>query len=50
MEEKSLCEACKKGKDISHVGESEVESGDSYDVGSVKQHFVADSSSSESDG
>ena len=40
---------CKKGKDISHVAESEVDSDDSYDVGSVEQHFVADSSSSESD-
>ena len=40
---------CKKGKDISHVAESEVDSDDSYDVGSVEQHFVADSSSNESD-
>ena len=39
----------KKGKDISHVAESEVDSDDSYDVGSVEQHFVADSSSNESD-
>ena len=39
---------CKKGKDISYVVESEVDSDDSYDVGSVEQHFVADSSSSES--
>ena len=40
---------CRKGKDISHVAESEVDSDVSYDVGSVEQHFVADSSSSESD-
>ena len=50
MEEKIIVWSyVKKGKDISHVAESEVDSDDSYDVGSVEQHFVADSSSSESD-